>query len=176
MLSTIAICSTICILGIVFMILFFNTINKKITMDYNDKVEKTNLEKQKFYSSLDRDKMVIEIEKFVTDIIDEYCLLYVNNTEEPYITEKKQNEIVEEVMVRIPDKLSPVILSKVKLSVNIKDAKDLNNYLRYVVSLGVMKKVLETNKMEPEVIGDMDKEADELLRNVIDDYNLKANF
>lgn len=177
MATTIAICSTLCILGIVFMVLFFRLMDKKITLDYNNKVEITNLEKKKFYSSIDRNKMIVEIEEFINDAIEEYCILYVNNTEEPYITEKMQDEIVEQVMIRLPDKLSPVLVTKIKLCMNIKDSKDMYNYLKYTVSLGVMKKVLETNRLEPENnIGNMDREADSLLGSMISEYDLKSNF
>lgn len=174
--TAIAICTTICISSIIFMILFFKLMDKKITLDYNNRVEITNLEKQRFYSTIDREKFVLEIESFINSVIDEYCLLYVNNTDEPYITQKMQDDIIDQVMLRLPDKLSPSIIAKIKLCMNIKDSNDILNYLKYVTSLGVMKKVLETNRLEPEGPVDIDKESNELLGSIIDDYNLRSNF
>lgn len=175
--TTIAICTTIGILGIIFMVLFFILMNKKITLDYNNKVELTNLEKQRFYSSINRSEVIVEIDEFINSVIDEYCILYINNLDEPYINEKMQTEMVNQIMIRLPEKLSPVLMTKIKLVMNITGSEDVFNYLKYTVSLGVMKKVLETNQMIPEnEVVDMDKEANDLLGAMLDDYNLKSNF
>lgn len=167
----------ILILGLVFMVLFFILMNKKINLDYSNKVELSNLEKQKFYLSIDRDKLIAEIDNFVNSVIDEYCLLYVNNSEEPYITEKMQEEMNKQVMIRIVDKLSIPMISKIRLCIHVKDDRDIYNYIKYTVSLGIMKKVLETNRMiDEDKVVDMDKEASDILGSIIDEYNIKSNF
>lgn len=139
------------IVSISFIIIFIiASLNKQKIKDMEIRYREKELEKEqnKFYYDIDLFKLQTEFQAQINLCLEEYCLLYINSEEDLYINDVMQENIVDEVYGRMMDRISKPLEAKVKLYRNIKDETDFKRYVRYEVSVAVMGKVLEIDKIK----------------------------
>lgn len=109
--------------------------------------ETNDVEKLKIYTDFDFDKIDIRINKLIEDAGNSYRMenFEYMNPDEIYLTEDIMNRMIRQMTKDVTKRITPAMMSLMKLSYNIENKDDLVEFLYEKIRMYVFNYSLEVN-------------------------------
>lgn len=114
----------------------------RFIMDYNNSLDDKRLKERNFNINTKIDENIeSELDRFVTDCINEYILINYAHTNN-YLNADECDKIFREVVDMIKKRLTPALFDKMTLYYN---KEEIGNVIVYKAYLNIMKFIMERN-------------------------------